>query len=292
MSGSEWIVGECGPARWFPSQHQIFPCLLLTDGFHSQRKVRCLGGGGCREESSARELLSLIFSESRREPGERLSLTWSTRLAEDQSSEMKAQHHATSRQRRMWVTRPEDGSDWSAVLPPDPFIVKSSLWSRYQDDYDSVGRSVLRYKQPSAGGGTGQPSDDPPWLVFWFWYFQSIEDFILLVGTSVAFVAFILWCCFPIEPKDSLGGSEHLSTQVTTLQSTVEPQSWSSDGGRGVRRQVQAAGPEPRVQEDGGRAGAGPVRDEHLIAASTSSHCCVGCCLEEQFSQDLFTFLK
>ena len=45
--------------------------------------------------------------------------------------------------------------------------------------------------------------------------FQSIEDFILLVGTSVAFIAFILWCCFPIEPKDSLGGAgEHLSTQV------------------------------------------------------------------------------
>ena len=49
-------------------------------------------------------------------------------------------------------------------------------------------------------------------------YFQSIEDFILLVGTSVAFIAFILWCCFPIEPKDSLGGSEHLSTQVIYFQ--------------------------------------------------------------------------
>ncbi len=46
-----------------------------------------------------------------------------------------------------------------------------------------------------------------------FLLFQSIEDFILLIGTSVAFVAFVLWCCFPIEPKDSLG-SEHLSTQV------------------------------------------------------------------------------
>jgi hypothetical protein len=47
-----------------------------------------------------------------------------------------------------------------------------------------------------------------------YFLFQSIEDFILLVGTSVAFIAFILWCCFPIEPKDSLGGSEHLTTQV------------------------------------------------------------------------------
>jgi len=41
----------------------------------------------------------------------------------------------------------------------------------------------------------------------------SIEDFILLIGTSVAFIAFVLWCCFPIEPKDSLG-AEHLSTQT------------------------------------------------------------------------------
>ncbi|KAI8034996.1 hypothetical protein M5D96_012219 [Drosophila gunungcola] len=29
----------------------------------------------------------------------------------------------------------------------------------------------------------------------------TIEDFILLVGTLVAFIAFILWCCFPIQPK-------------------------------------------------------------------------------------------
>ncbi|CAD7087890.1 unnamed protein product [Hermetia illucens] len=31
----------------------------------------------------------------------------------------------------------------------------------------------------------------------------TIEDFILLVGTLVAFVAFILWCCFPIQPKEN-----------------------------------------------------------------------------------------
>ncbi|EFA03816.1 hypothetical protein TcasGA2_TC013930 [Tribolium castaneum] len=31
----------------------------------------------------------------------------------------------------------------------------------------------------------------------------TIEDFILLVGTIVAFVAFVLWCCFPVVPKDS-----------------------------------------------------------------------------------------
>lgn len=38
-------------------------------------------------------------------------------------------------------------------------------------------------------------------LVYWIPSFQTIEDFILLVGTFVAFVAFILWCCFPIQPK-------------------------------------------------------------------------------------------
>ncbi|GLH03225.1 hypothetical protein R5R35_001863 [Gryllus longicercus] len=31
----------------------------------------------------------------------------------------------------------------------------------------------------------------------------TIEDFILLVGTFVAFVAFILWCCFPVVPKEA-----------------------------------------------------------------------------------------
>lgn len=31
----------------------------------------------------------------------------------------------------------------------------------------------------------------------------TVEDFILLVGTLVAFVAFILWCCFPVVPKDA-----------------------------------------------------------------------------------------
>ncbi|XP_014258338.1 uncharacterized protein LOC106671890 [Cimex lectularius] len=30
----------------------------------------------------------------------------------------------------------------------------------------------------------------------------TAEDYLLLVGTIVAFVAFILWCCFPVVPKD------------------------------------------------------------------------------------------
>ncbi|XP_055696710.1 uncharacterized protein LOC129797871 [Phlebotomus papatasi] len=31
----------------------------------------------------------------------------------------------------------------------------------------------------------------------------TIEDFILLTGTIVALVAFILWCCFPTVPSQS-----------------------------------------------------------------------------------------
>ncbi|XP_049822218.1 uncharacterized protein LOC126265296 [Aethina tumida] len=29
----------------------------------------------------------------------------------------------------------------------------------------------------------------------------SIEDFILILGTVVAFIAFVLWCCFPVVPE-------------------------------------------------------------------------------------------
>lgn len=38
---------------------------------------------------------------------------------------------------------------------------------------------------------------------------QTIEDFILLIGTVVAFVAFILWCCFPIVPKEPGNPSQY-----------------------------------------------------------------------------------
>merc|ERR1711974_327351 len=54
----------------------------------------------------------------------------------------------------------------------------------------------------------------------------SIEDFILLVGTSVAFIAFILWCCFPIEPKDSLGGSEFSQRRQQTQCTMQSTSSW------------------------------------------------------------------
>uniref|UniRef100_A0A336LGL0 CSON009427 protein n=1 Tax=Culicoides sonorensis TaxID=179676 RepID=A0A336LGL0_CULSO len=31
----------------------------------------------------------------------------------------------------------------------------------------------------------------------------TIEDFILLCGTITAFLAFILWCCFPLNQKEA-----------------------------------------------------------------------------------------
>ncbi|KAL1116917.1 hypothetical protein AAG570_005386 [Ranatra chinensis] len=37
----------------------------------------------------------------------------------------------------------------------------------------------------------------------------TIEDFILLVGTLVAFLAFVLWCCFPAVPKEAKPGPHH-----------------------------------------------------------------------------------
>lgn len=48
------------------------------------------------------------------------------------------------------------------------------------------------------------PFDDFAYLVnnvFLLGEEPTIEDFILLIGTVVAFIAFILWCCFPIHPK-------------------------------------------------------------------------------------------
>ncbi|GLV39244.1 uncharacterized protein CBL_06294 [Carabus blaptoides fortunei] len=41
----------------------------------------------------------------------------------------------------------------------------------------------------------------------------TVEDFILLVGTLVAFVAFILWCCFPVVPKDTQGPPHYESRE-------------------------------------------------------------------------------
>ena len=93
MSGSEWIVGECGPARWFPSQHQIFPCLLLTDGFHSQRKVRCLGGGGCRERAPPGSCFHW-FSPSQDESQERDS-HWHGQPGLLRTSPVKWRHNIT-----------------------------------------------------------------------------------------------------------------------------------------------------------------------------------------------------
>ncbi|XP_016924471.2 uncharacterized protein [Drosophila suzukii] len=42
----------------------------------------------------------------------------------------------------------------------------------------------------------------------------TIEDFILLVGTLVAFIAFILWCCFPIQPKQEPGPHRQFTCKI------------------------------------------------------------------------------
>ncbi|KAH8306810.1 hypothetical protein KR018_002806 [Drosophila ironensis] len=47
----------------------------------------------------------------------------------------------------------------------------------------------------------------------------TIEDFILLVGTLVAFIAFILWCCFPIQPKEP---GPHRQFTCKIIQSPVK----------------------------------------------------------------------
>lgn len=47
----------------------------------------------------------------------------------------------------------------------------------------------------------------------------TIEDFILLVGTFVAFVAFVLWCCFPIAPKE-MGTPSFYEDRYTQFRKT------------------------------------------------------------------------
>ncbi|KAH8250538.1 hypothetical protein KR038_001123 [Drosophila bunnanda] len=54
----------------------------------------------------------------------------------------------------------------------------------------------------------------------------TIEDFILLVGTLVAFIAFILWCCFPIQPKVrsfKLPGKCNIIEIISTFSCRQEP---------------------------------------------------------------------
>lgn len=57
----------------------------------------------------------------------------------------------------------------------------------------------------------------------------TIEDFILLVGTLVAFVAFILWCCFPITPKDN-ASHRQFSCKSTQHALTSAQNNYSKNG--------------------------------------------------------------
>ncbi|KAG4065687.1 hypothetical protein HA402_012365 [Bradysia odoriphaga] len=68
------------------------------------------------------------------------------------------------------------------------------------------------------------PFDDFAYLVnnvFLLGEEPTIEDFILLIGTVVAFIAFILWCCFPIHPKENNG---HQQFACKSLQHSLSSQ--------------------------------------------------------------------
>ena len=52
-------------------------------------------------------------------------------------------------------------------------------------------------------------------------FLQTIEDFILLVGTLVAFIAFVLWCCFPISPPKE--GGPHFEDRYTQHYKKTDP---------------------------------------------------------------------
>ena len=60
-------------------------------------------------------------------------------------------------------------------------------------------------------------------------FFQTIEDFILLVGTLVAFIAFVLWCCFPISPPKE--GGPHFEDRYTQHYKKTDPSDsdWKSE---------------------------------------------------------------
>lgn len=89
--------------------------------------------------------------------------------------------------------------------------------------------------------------------------FQTIEDFILLIGTFVAFIAFILWCCFPIVPKESNPPAQY-DTQYTKYKKSDSPydeKMWKGTPAVGHRWEVKFC------------------RDSHLCAWNllASMHC-------------------
>lgn len=61
-------------------------------------------------------------------------------------------------------------------------------------------------------------------------YFQTIEDFILLIGTIVAFIAFILWCCFPIHHAKENGHHSQFSCCKSIQHSFSAENSYSKQG--------------------------------------------------------------
>ncbi|XP_071550536.1 uncharacterized protein [Panulirus ornatus] len=83
---------------------------------------------------------------------------------------------------------------------------------------------VVSLKIGRAGRAVMTPFDDFVYLVNSILLGEepTIEDFILLIGTFVAFIAFILWCCFPIVPKESNPPAQY-DTQYTKYKKTDSP---------------------------------------------------------------------
>ncbi|XP_055302229.1 uncharacterized protein LOC129568423 [Sitodiplosis mosellana] len=63
-------------------------------------------------------------------------------------------------------------------------------------------------------------NDLTPFGMFLLGEEPTIEDFILLIGTIVAFIAFVLWCCFPIHPKEGLGHQSFSCKSLHVLKSS------------------------------------------------------------------------
>ena len=106
------------------------------------------------------------------------------------------------------------------------------------------------------------------WTSLTFPSLQTIEDFILLIGTFVAFIAFILWCCFPIVPKESNPPAQY-DTQYTKYKKTDSPydeKMWES-----CPSMARAGGCTclPVFPEGGGRVGEGEGEEVCVSVAST-----------------------
>ncbi|XP_031638593.1 uncharacterized protein LOC116350796 [Contarinia nasturtii] len=75
-------------------------------------------------------------------------------------------------------------------------------------------------------------NDFTPFGMFLLGEEPTIEDFILLIGTIVAFIAFVLWCCFPISPKDGSGHQSFSCKSLYVLKSSQHKYTEDNHNGR------------------------------------------------------------